>query len=261
MAVNVDIVYQTVLLILNQQQRGYMTPDEFNKVATQVQLTIFESYASDLNQQYRSPQNDTDYGNHVKNIELKLQPFQKYINNTSLAGAITGTNPFTLNIYDYTVPTAPVAGILGDFYRLGSVMYKGAKLHQYSQRNELTQLLLSPLTQPTDDFPVFLYEAGATATPNNGLLYIYPTSITDPDNIDIAYLATPNDPRWAYTVDAGTGAYLYDAGPSADFQLDISEQTEIILRILAYAGVIIEDPTIIQVASQAVSAEDANEKQ
>ncbi len=49
MAVNVDIVYKTVLLILNQQQRGYMTPDEFNKVATQVQLTIFEGYASDLN--------------------------------------------------------------------------------------------------------------------------------------------------------------------------------------------------------------------
>ena len=38
MAVNVDIVYKTVLLILNQQQRGYITPDEFNKVATQVQL-------------------------------------------------------------------------------------------------------------------------------------------------------------------------------------------------------------------------------
>jgi hypothetical protein len=34
MAVNVDIVYKTVLLILNQQQRGYMTPDEFNKTAT-----------------------------------------------------------------------------------------------------------------------------------------------------------------------------------------------------------------------------------
>ena len=82
MAVNVDIVYKTVLLILNQQQRGYMTPDEFNKTATQVQLTIFESYASDLNQQYRLPDNDTEYGDRVKNIEQKLQFFQKYINNT-----------------------------------------------------------------------------------------------------------------------------------------------------------------------------------
>ena len=60
MAINVDAVYKTVLLILNQQQRGYMTPDEFNKVGTQVQLNIFEKYEDDLNLQYRMPQNDTE---------------------------------------------------------------------------------------------------------------------------------------------------------------------------------------------------------
>ena len=69
--VNVNAVYQTVLLILNQQQRGYITPDEFNKIGTQAQLTMFEAYASDLNQQYRLPQNDTEYANRIKNIEDK----------------------------------------------------------------------------------------------------------------------------------------------------------------------------------------------
>ncbi len=97
MAINVDTVYKTVLLILNQQQRGYMTPDEFNKVAAQVQLNIFEKYEDDLNQQYRTPQNDTEYANRIKNIEENLQNFQKYINNASVAGAITGTNPFTIH--------------------------------------------------------------------------------------------------------------------------------------------------------------------
>ena len=77
MAINVNTVYKTVLLILNQQQRGYMTPDEFNKVATQVQLNIFESYFEDLNQQYRLPQNDTEYSNRVENLEQKLQYFQR----------------------------------------------------------------------------------------------------------------------------------------------------------------------------------------
>ena len=32
MAINVNTVYQTVLLILNKEQRGYMTPLEFNKI-------------------------------------------------------------------------------------------------------------------------------------------------------------------------------------------------------------------------------------
>ena len=240
MAVNVDIVYKTVLLILNQQQRGYMTPDEFNKTATQVQLTIFEGYASDLNQQYRLPDNDTEYGDRVKNIEQKLQFFQKYINNAAVPGAITGTNPFTI---DTTVVT--------DLYRLGSVMYQGVQLGQYSQRNEVTQLFLSPLTQPTDKFPIYLYESGQ--------LFVFPNTIITPNDINISYLATPANVTWAYTT-GGLGEYIYAAGASTDFQLDVTEQTEIILRILAYAGVIIQDPSIVQMASQAVATEDANEK-
>ncbi len=240
MAVNVDIVYKTVLLILNQQQRGYMTPDEFNKTATQVQLTIFEGYASDLNQQYRLPDNDTEYGDRVKNIEQKLQFFQKYINNAAVPGAITGTNPFTI---DTTVVT--------DLYRLGSVMYQGVQLGQYSQRNEVTQLFLSPLTQPTEKFPIYLYESGQ--------LFVFPNTIITPNDINISYLATPANVIWAYTT-GGLGEYIYAAGASTDFQLDVTEQTEIILRILAYAGVIIQDPSIVQIASQAVATEDANEK-
>ena len=41
---SVDIVYKTVLSILNKEQRGYLTPYEFNNIATQVQLEIFEEY-------------------------------------------------------------------------------------------------------------------------------------------------------------------------------------------------------------------------
>ena len=170
MAINVNTVYKTVLLILNQQQRGYMTPDEFNKIGTQVQLNIFEKYEDDLNQMYRVAQNDTEYANRVKNIEENLQPFQKYINNASLAGAITGTNPFTLNVRVYPGDTA---GPLSDLYRLGSVIYKDTEISQYAQRKEITQLLLSPLTQPTKQFPIYVYEAGATTNPKNGLnIYI-----------------------------------------------------------------------------------------
>ena len=49
MAINVNEVYTTVLSILNKEQRGYLTPYEFNKIATQVQLEVFESYFENLN--------------------------------------------------------------------------------------------------------------------------------------------------------------------------------------------------------------------
>jgi len=230
MAINVNAVYKTVLLILNQQQRGYLTPDEFNKVGTQVQLNIFEKYEDDLNQQYRMPQNDTEYANRIKNIEENLQFFQR-------SGNVTGTNPFTLT------PT--------DIYRLGTVYINGIELTQYAQRNEITQLLLSPLTQPTNSFPVHLYE--------NNLLYVYPTTIITPANITFSYLKTPADIVWGFT--QGTlGQFLYSANTSINFELNISEQTNVITRILAYAGVIINDPTIIQVAQAEIQQEEQNSK-
>jgi len=231
MAINVDTVYKTVLLILNQQQRGYMTPDEFNKVATQVQLNIFEKYEDDLNQQYRMPQNDTEYANRIKNIEENLQFFQR-------TGATAGTNPFTLT------PT--------DVYRLGTVFYKGSELTQYAQRNEVTQLLLSPLTQPTTTFPIYLYE--------NNKLYVYPTSIVTATDITFSYLKTPADIVWDY-YPGSLGQFIFnDQGNTQNFELNVSEQTNVITRILAYAGVIINDPNIVQIAGAEIQAEDQNSK-
>ena len=219
-----------------------MTPDEFNKVADQVQLNVFESYFEDLNQQYRVPQNDTEYSNRVENLEQKLQYFQR-------TGTTTGANPFT-----------PVAGtttyngnvVTDTIYRVGSVFYKGVQLNQYAQRNEITQLLLSPLTQPNTDFPIFLYE--------NDKFFIYPTSIITPADVTFSYVKKPADVKWAYSV--GTlGQFQYDAGNSVDFEIASSEQSNTIIRVLAYAGVIINDPSIVQVAQQEIAAEQQNAKQ
>jgi hypothetical protein len=80
MAVSVDTVYRTVLLILNKEQRGYMTPDEFNKTAAQVQLEIFESYFDDLNQQLRIPDNDSEYSDRIKNLQEKISVFEEISN-------------------------------------------------------------------------------------------------------------------------------------------------------------------------------------
>jgi hypothetical protein len=94
MAINVDTVYKTVLLILNKEQRGYMTPDEFNKVATQVQLETFESYFEDLNQQLRIPENDSEYSNRIKNLEEQIAVFKTIGNCTN----IPSTNQFNLPV-------------------------------------------------------------------------------------------------------------------------------------------------------------------
>ena len=77
MAINVDQVYKTVLLIINKEQRGYLTPDEFNKIGVQVQLEMFESYFETLNQQLRVPQNESDYADRVKTANEKIDIFKR----------------------------------------------------------------------------------------------------------------------------------------------------------------------------------------
>ena len=97
MAISVDTVYKTVLLILNKEQRGYMTPDEFNKIATQVQLETFENYFESLNQQLRVPDNDSEYADRIKNIDEKIAIFKKY---EALLMTQTATSHYRQNYID-----------------------------------------------------------------------------------------------------------------------------------------------------------------
>ena len=72
MAVNIDTVYQRVLALANKEQRGYITPQEFNLFANHAQMEIFEQYFYDLNQFRRIPGNNTVYSDMINNLEEKI---------------------------------------------------------------------------------------------------------------------------------------------------------------------------------------------
>ena len=55
-------VYQRVLVVLNKENRGYVTRDEFSSLAQQAQLEIFESYFT-KHALSIAGENDTTYSN------------------------------------------------------------------------------------------------------------------------------------------------------------------------------------------------------
>lgn len=77
MAVNINTVYQTVLAIANKEQRGYITPQEFNLFANQAQMETFEQYFYDINQFGRLHGNDTEYSDMLNVINEKISIFQE----------------------------------------------------------------------------------------------------------------------------------------------------------------------------------------
>ena len=400
MAINVNTVYTTVLSILNKEQRGYITPDEFNKLATQVQLDIFENYFEDLNQQLRVPQTESEYANRRKNIDDCISIFKTIgdttvvpigvVNRLSLTSGGTGytaannvstsggtgtgltvdtniTNPtftlsaagtgysiasnvgvtggsgvgLTVNInsvnsstgaivsisintpgtgylntevltvnagnVDGTITltsdsngvissvavnnggsayslndtitvltgnadaTATVSSINSQLYflppsnlhRIGTVIYKDELELQRVERDEFLHINMSRLTKPTTDYPIYIYERATQGTSGNNTgiphIYVYPTSITTASDIKVSYIRKPANVVWGFTV-GGLNQYIYSSSASTQFELHPSEQNEVIMRILAYAGVVIRDPQIVQAAAQAVQTEEINSK-
>ena len=309
MPVNVDTVYQTVQALANKEQRGYLTPNEFNKLATQVQLDILDTYFETLNQQLRVSQNESEYGNRYKTVQERLDVFKKiglctynaaagttpaFFTLPTSSGAASGTQlistvtnqitfPLTTitqsqveestvvvtylgvaytdfsiagGIFSLTagsLPTGAADNIVvtlfpQDFYKLGSVLYRDDRLVEPIQRNELAMLNISPISKPVEQFPVYLFEENK--------VIIYPQSISN--QVQATYIKKPADVMWNF--DSSSGYYVWEPSTSVDFELDVTEQVNVIIQILLYAGIVIKDQTIIQAAASEIAQEAQNER-
>jgi len=72
MAISVDNVYKTVLSVLNKEGRGWLTPDEFNKIGAQVQLDILDQNFYDYNKavvRHNAGRAIEDYGDIPEKIQ------------------------------------------------------------------------------------------------------------------------------------------------------------------------------------------------
>ena len=322
MAVNINTVYTTVLFILNKEQRGYVTPIEFNSISTQVQEEIFASYFPDGNQLNRfnqnNQQNDTEFFNMFKGNAYKLYPFEQ-------------DTAFALDIPTQSFYYAGNRTV----YKTGEIIstYTGNptrnSITQLTSKSDFSTITRSRLTSPTSQYPI-AHNTHANVTPitstgtiplvtNNsatailaittgtpgvgnlvtgtgiangttvaafnsvtnlitfssvqtlaaGVSLVFSSTVIQgslivtvapvPNSLSINCLFRPTNPVWGF--DVGTlGQYTYNASTSTDFELDVSEQTNLIINILKYCGIIISDPNIVQQAQAEAQQVENNEK-
>ena len=217
MAVNVNTVYQRVLAITNKEQRGYITPQEFNTIANQAQLDIFEQYFYDLNQFGRVPGNQTDYADMLEILEEKISIFEK--TGISVSG---GT----------TLPT--------DLYRLGSILTNCPSCREVEQitQKEWLYIQKSPIAQPSNEFPIYIRD--------NAGIKVYGTDNAQiTSGVYVNYVKIPAIVSWAANSTTG----LYKSAASTNFELHESEETELVIKILALAGIILKDNSVYAMAS------------
>jgi len=176
-----------------------------------------------------------------------------FVNGVELASTEYSVSGATLTLVNQ--PTAGQIIIINlypkQFYRLGQVLYQAGALDteeaQRVDRGELYHLLSSNLTKPTTVNPIYTYE--------NNQLTVYPTSIVN--GLAVSYIRKPIPPIWSFT---SGSQYVFQPTSSCNFELHPSEQVEVILRILLYAGVVIRNPEVIQVAASQIQQENINQQ-
>ena len=214
--ISVDTVYQRVQAILNKENRGYMTPQEYNLLANQAQLEVFEQYFYDLNQFNRTGEITNEYANIVNNIKEKINLFRT---TASLSKANS------------------VFALPSNLYRLGTVYYNNTTELDAIDQNDFLHINASPLTKPDVKKPVYIR--------NGNNLTVYPTTIT---SLSCSYVKKPSQVVWGY-VEVGSIA-KYDSSTATEFELHESDETVVVYKILSYAGLVIKQAEVSQVAEQ-----------
>jgi len=227
--VNVDTVYQRVLALANKEQRGYITPQEFNLFANQAQMDIFEQYFYDLNQFKRIPGNDSIYADMVDVLEEKISIFKK--------------GPTSLTYGEWTHN-------IGNLYRITDVSFSG-KIAEEIRREDLHKTQNTPLTKATHNRPIWYRKEGK--------MYWEPSYLT---SASINYIRKPNNVNWTYIV-VGEKALVNNSLSAGyqDFELHPSEETKLVIKILGLAGITLKDPALYQIAGAEDNKNIQQEKQ
>ena len=234
MAISVDTVYQRVLVLANKEQRGYITPQEFNLLANQAQQEIFEQYFYDINQRSRiEPDSPGVRGEE----DLGLLLTEKIGHHTSIAAVTSGT----------TFPANYMIGKI--FVDENNFRYPCEKLPRNEVLNiikssrHLALLARSPIycdsLTGSEDIEVYNNTGQLTGSPA----------------VNCEVITKPADAVWGYTV--VNGKALYNSATATNFDMHDSEETNLVIKILELAGITLNKPGLAQTAAQ----KDINETQ
>ena len=220
--VPVDTVYQRVLALANKEQRGYITPLEFNLLANQAQMQIFEQYFYDLDQAKRIDSEETSLSDMVELVKNKLSAF------ISKQAIVNGVFPIN--------------------YRIGKIFIAGQEAKKIEQieytnmvNSQFHSLGMQNLSVYADSTAV-----GQDIIPYGGVA-------------TCEVISRPGKAEWGYDVIQEKA--LYHAGRSTNFELHDSEETELVHKILALAGIVINKVGLVSTASGLDQTQIVQEKQ
>jgi len=229
----INEVRNTVLSIINKDNNGFITPDQFNLYADIAQKEIFEGYFHDYSRavnKRNAHMHTSGYGDITERLEEVISGFA-YM-------GVPAYNGSTFNLG----ASEPL------MYMIGTVTLTDTlTIVEKVPNNKVAYLRQSLDTAPSTEYPVYtLTEDGLT---------VYPSTIT---GILMNYIRYPKTPKWTYNSISGGEPFFNSAAVGyQDFELPASDKFNLITRILQYAGVEIREADVIKMAK----TEEVQQKQ
>tara|TARA_R110000744_G_scaffold95350_1_gene184276 strand:- start:10006 stop:10740 length:735 start_codon:yes stop_codon:yes gene_type:complete len=221
--VSVDTVYQRVLALSNKEQRGYVTPQEFNLLANQAQIQLLESYFYDLNQFQRNAGNATASSDSVDDIEDKISIFQVY----NFPLTLTSGNSVLLPVQD-----SAYGG--DDMFKLEEIRHNDNICAQVTPRKMHLMKKGTFSSQPVLQHPVYIRTSNKIQLFHFNALGGFGPLFED---VKCDYIRMPKKVEWDYVV--VNEKALYNANGSTNFEVHPSEEARLVLKVLELAGVVI----------------------
>jgi hypothetical protein len=218
----IDTVYQRVLALANKEQRGYITPLEFNLLANQAQMQIFEQYFYDLDKVKRTDSDESSLSDMEELIKNKLTLFTSI---QPVGGGVFPTN-----------------------YRIGKIFVSQQEAKKIDQI-EYTNMLASKFhSLGLANLSVYV----DSTVPGQDIIPYGGTATCE-------VIVRPRKVEWGYDVIQEKA--LYHAGRSTNFELHESEEMELVHKILTLAGVVIDKIGLAQAGRGLDQTQILQEKQ
>jgi len=199
-------------------------------LATQAQLLIFEQYFHDIDKALKIHGNSSEYSDRIDILTEKIAPFERYnVDMSAVSGSLM------------TLPTSAT------IHKLGTVFYNDSTSSKKVERidaKDAEMLQQTALYASTQRRPVYVRRSAT-------VLQFYPGSASpaySTSTVNCNFVVKPTTPAWGYTV--VNNQALYDSTTSTNFELQASEETELVYKILELAGITLNKPGLVQIADK-----------
>ena len=233
----IDEVYRLVQTFANKEQRGFITPSEFNLLAKQAELELYNKRLSLIKEKNPTRRSQGIYAEGLT-PELAKQDIARFrlltrrtLSNEASSFRGTGVNvnaDYIENIMHSQDESFNIANNIPI---------------EIVEAKDINQVLRSSLASPSMMYPVALMSRSSIK--GNIVLNVFPENIS---TIVIYYYHydNVNSPKWSYATVAGKP--VYDVTSSRQFSISPRVHGELVIKILEYLGVTIREADVVQYA-------------